>query len=233
MRVEGSDQGGRWPVGLWFALVGMSAGTVASFAAVGWTFTSGLYDDEPAVALPPNVEPGTVVIEADESAATSGEDPPGPVPTGPETEPIAGPGTVEPRSEPVREDPVLEPVAPPPPAEREEERGEEHAEVEDPPRLVPIEESGPECGETPGEDLVPVPPAEDGVPDEDEMPAPPPEDEVPDEDETPALPPEDGGEHPRHGWHGDWDWSHEDHWSDSEQPGDLTPEDLIELPLPE
>nr|BFF23008.1 hypothetical protein GCM10025732_09730 [Glycomyces mayteni] len=59
-------------MGIWFALVGISAGTVASFAMVGWTFTRGLYTGADGVE-PVEIESGTVIIEGDEPPATPGE----------------------------------------------------------------------------------------------------------------------------------------------------------------
>lgn len=155
MRGRGSDQGGRWPVGIWFALVGVSAGTVASFAMVGWTFTRGLYTGEDATA-PVEIDSGTVVIEGEEPPATPGiEGIAGgdPVPDG-LAEPGAGidPEPAEPRAEPLpggdRE------AEPGPPVE---ESGEHEGDSEsEPPRLVPVGEDGPcspeESEEDPGPD---------------------------------------------------------------------------------
>ncbi|GAA1695778.1 hypothetical protein GCM10009830_49610 [Glycomyces endophyticus] len=154
MRGRGSDQGGRWPVGIWFALVGVSAGTVASFAMLGWTFARGLYTgadgDEPY-----EIESGTVVIEGEEPAVDPGglDGAPGdPAPGG-----LAGPGAgvdpeaAKPQVEPLPE-PEPEPAAEPgPPVE---EAPEESAEATEPPRLVPVEEEEEElpCPEESGDD---------------------------------------------------------------------------------
>ncbi len=66
MRRKGSDQVGRWPWGVWLALVGVSAGTVASFAAVGWAFmhAAGLVEESGA-AHPLAWDRDGVVIEAE------------------------------------------------------------------------------------------------------------------------------------------------------------------------
>ncbi|MEU6247057.1 hypothetical protein [Glycomyces sp. NPDC047010] len=156
MHGRGSDQGGRWPVGIWFALVGISAGTVASFAMVGWTFTRGLYTGDDG-AEPVEIESGTVVIEGDEPPATPGEIegiagaepvPGGLAEPGEGVEPVAA----EPQAELVQQherEPEEAPGAP------VEEGGEEGGEEAEPPRLVPVDEDpcGPEeSGETPGED---------------------------------------------------------------------------------
>ncbi len=152
MRSRGSDQGGHWPVGIWFALVGVSAGTVASFAMVGWTFTRGLYTGEDA-AEPVEIEPGTIVIEGEEPPASPGEiegiaggDP---APDG-LAEPGAGidPEPAQPRAEPLPgAGPDAGPGAP------VEESGEEDPGSE-PPRLVPVGEDDPctpeESAEHPG-----------------------------------------------------------------------------------
>jgi hypothetical protein len=130
----GNDQGGRWPVGIWFALVGVSAGTVASFALIGWTFARELYGGGDG-AEPLHYEPETVVIEADETPAPAGaagadEEPLGPEEPGAEPQLVASPA--EPRAEriaegdtPPRETLVLVP------------------QETDPPQLVPVEEHDP------------------------------------------------------------------------------------------
>lgn len=144
MHGRGSDQGGRWPVGIWFALVGISAGTVASFAMVGWTFTRGLYTGADGTE-PMEIESGTVIIEGEEPPATPGE-----IAGLAGAEPVPG-GLAEPGEgvEPVAAEPQAELVpqrdrgepddAPGPPVE---EGGEES----EPPQLVPIGEDpcGPE-----------------------------------------------------------------------------------------
>ncbi|RRR96020.1 hypothetical protein [Glycomyces terrestris] len=150
MRGRGSDLGGRWPVGIWFALVGVSAGTVASFAMLGWTFTRGLYTggeaDEPV-----QIDSGTVIIEGEEPPAEPGDveglaggDP---LPEG-LAEPGAGvdPEPAEPQAEPLPE-PADEP-GPPVESDPVEEGGEQS----EPPKLVPVEEEPPcDPGESTGE----------------------------------------------------------------------------------
>lgn len=152
MHGRGSDQGGRWPVGIWFALVGISAGTVASFAMVGWTFTRGLYTGADGTE-PMEIESGTVIIEGEESPATPGEiaglagaepSPGGLAEPGEGVEPVAA----EPQAELVPQRDRGEPDdAPGPPVE---EGGEES----EPPRLVPIGEDpcGPEESSDNGEE---------------------------------------------------------------------------------
>jgi hypothetical protein len=152
VRGKGSDQGTRWPVGIWFALVGVSAGTVASFAMVGWTFTRGLYTGGDAVE-PVEIESGTVVIEGEEPALTPGEiegiaggDP---VPDG-LAEPGAGidPEPAEPRAEPLSGgDPEDDPG---PPVEEAGESG--GGGQSEPPRLVPVGEGDPCSPEESAED---------------------------------------------------------------------------------
>ncbi|MCD0443515.1 hypothetical protein LO763_07725 [Glycomyces sp. A-F 0318] len=154
MHGTGGDQGGHWPAGVWFALVGVSAGTVTSFALIGWTFTRSLYGGVEA-AEPLEFESGTVVIEAEEDPAEeSGEDPgaegtgepggPAEVDSSP-AEPQAEPrGDAEP--EPAEEAPE-EPAAPVEQGEAEDGGGD--------PELVPVEEDGSWC----------PPDAEAGVPD--------------------------------------------------------------------
>ena len=70
MRGKRNDQGGRWPLGIWFALVGMSAGTVASFSLIGWTFTRGLYVGGGAEPL--EYESETVILEAEVTTGPEG-----------------------------------------------------------------------------------------------------------------------------------------------------------------
>ncbi|WP_112136900.1 hypothetical protein [Glycomyces dulcitolivorans] len=138
MRGRGSDQGGRWPVGIWFALVGVSAGTVASFAMIGWTFTRGLYTGGDG-AEPVEIESGTVVIEGEEPPADPGgiEGIAGgdPVPDG-----LAEPGAgIDPEPAEPQAGPLPEPEdAPGPPVEESEEERE-------PPQLVPVDEDKPPC----------------------------------------------------------------------------------------
>jgi len=203
---RGSDQGGRWPVGIWFALVGISAGTVASFAMVGWTFTRGLYTGADGVE-PVEIESGTVIIEGDEPPATPGE-----IEGIAGAEPVPG-GLAEPGEgvEPVAAEPQAELVqqhdrepeeAPGPPVE---EGGEEASE---PPRLVPVDEDpcGPEeSGETPGGEE--------------------------EDDGGDAGNDWDHGDR-HHDWDGGWDdWDHGG-WNDDRQDGDRSDAGLdLELEL--
>lgn len=149
MHGSGGEQGGRWPVGLWFALVGVSAGTVTSFALIGWTFTRSLYGGD-ETAEPLEFESGTVVIEAEEEPVEeadggegAGPDTPGepggtagvdPSPAEPRTEPMADAGAE--RADEAPEEPEA-PV-------EEGGTGRDDAE-EDGPELVPIEEDDPWC----------------------------------------------------------------------------------------
>ncbi|THV27032.1 hypothetical protein [Glycomyces paridis] len=134
MRGRRGDQGGRWPVGLWLALVGVSAGTVASFGLVGWTFATGLYEIEDA-GEPVAIDSGTVVFEAQEPppAPAAGEDL--------DLEPPAGTGT-EPADEPSPIEPQVNEVP-----ETQADPVEERAPIEEtaPPKLVPVDEHEPEC----------------------------------------------------------------------------------------
>jgi hypothetical protein len=135
VRGKGSDQGERWSFGIWFALVGVSAGTVASFSLIGWTFTQGLYDGGNGTE-PLEFESETVILEAES----------------PEGEGIAGEleGLVEPGTEPdvaaspaePRAGRVSEAVEILPDTPAETTPPEEHHEVEEagPPHLVPVDE---------------------------------------------------------------------------------------------
>ncbi|MCH7229519.1 hypothetical protein L0U85_01380 [Glycomyces sp. L485] len=124
MRHEGSDQVGRWPWGVWLALVGVSAGTVASFAAVGWVFLSAdLYRGTDAAGPPKRAE-DQVVIEAEETPVPE----PGPGGSEPTTQALSAP---VPEAAPVGNQ--AEPIP--------ERAGEVPAED---PRLVPVEDD-PEC----------------------------------------------------------------------------------------
>lgn len=122
MRRKGSDQVGRWPWGVWLALVGVSAGTVASFAAVGWAFmhTVGLVE-ESGDARPFAWDRDGVVIEAEKTTEDDREaedaEPTSEAPSAPEPE--AATATVEerPSAEPERPaeaPPLLMPTEPPP-----------------------------------------------------------------------------------------------------------------------
>lgn len=139
MSGTGNDQGGHWPVGIWFALVGVSAGTVASFALIGWTFARGLDGGDGAEPLEYDAE--TVVIEAEET---------------PDPEGIAGgddgqEGLVEPGAEPRIAASAAEPQAGPI-AESGDDAGPAadapRGDEPEPPQLVPIEEDedGDGCG---------------------------------------------------------------------------------------
>lgn len=137
MRGKGNDQGGHWPVGIWFAMVGVSAGTVASFALIGWTFARGLDGGDGAEPLDYDSE--TVVIEAEET---------------PDSEGIAGgdddgqEGLVEPGAEPQIAASAAEPQAgriaesgDDARHHADEPRGDEPApEGSEPPQLVPVDE---------------------------------------------------------------------------------------------
>jgi hypothetical protein len=134
VRDRGSDQGGHWPVGIWFAMVGVSAGTVASFSLIGWTFAKELYGAGDG-AEPLDYDPQTVVIEAEEtpdpvSVAGGGEDPIGPGGPGPDPQIAVSPA--EPQAERIAADEVDPPENDP----REEEAPETSA----PPHLVPVDE---------------------------------------------------------------------------------------------
>ncbi|MFC3492807.1 hypothetical protein [Glycomyces rhizosphaerae] len=142
MSDTGNDQGGHWPVGIWFAMVGVSAGTVASYALIGWTFARGLDAGDGAEPLEYGSE--TVIIEAEES---------------PDPEGVAGgddgqEGLVEPGAEPRVAASAAEPQAgliaeSGDDASRlaDEPSGDEPApEGSKPPQLVPIEEDGDGCG---------------------------------------------------------------------------------------
>lgn len=120
----GSDRAGRWPWGVWFALVGVSAGTVASFASVGWAFlwAADLGDETDGVE-PVRWDRESVVIEAapETEATTTPED------EAPATEPpaVSAPEVSVTETE----------------SERTLERADAEEEAETPlPVLVPIEE---------------------------------------------------------------------------------------------
>jgi hypothetical protein len=139
VRRRGSDQVGRWPWEVWFALVGVSAGTVASFAGVGWAFlhAAGLVGGT-GEATPLSWGHEEVVIEAEEDleGESTPEDQAEPSTTvrrepEPEVAPIEEETTpAEPSLEPI---PVAEAVEPQlVPVEPEDPAREEMA-------LVPIE----------------------------------------------------------------------------------------------
>ncbi|HLU28492.1 MAG TPA: hypothetical protein VKZ65_08645 [Glycomyces sp.] len=140
MRRRGSDQGGRWPWEVWFALVGVSAGTVASFAGVGWAFlhAAGLVE-ETGEAAPLAWDRDEVVIEAEEA-------PEG----GPIAEDTAEPSTTV-RWEPEPEAALVGEEATP--AEPALERTPEADAVA--PQLVPVEPGDPSTEEMA---LVPIEP---------------------------------------------------------------------------
>lgn len=159
----GNDQGGRWPVGIWFAMVGVSAGTVASFSLIGWTFARDLYGGGGAEPL--GYEPQTVVIEGEKTpdpvGVAGGDEPIGPALPGPEPQIAVSPA--EPRAERLQ-DAEVEAARPTP----ERPRDEPVPESSTPPQLVPIGEDEDPCdpGEDAGEpdwdpydppELVPVP----------------------------------------------------------------------------
>lgn len=151
-----TDRASRWPWGVWFALVGVSAGTVASFALVGWAFVAATGPNEAIEAAPVPADE-TVVLEA----APEAEEPE--PPAGPAVEP---PLVSEPEAERVP-DPDLEPAAAP---EAEADRPEESGGAEEEPRLVPLTppEDRRECGRPEsGEALEPDLPNENSIPEPD------------------------------------------------------------------
>jgi hypothetical protein len=134
VRGRRNDQGGRWPLGIWFALVGMSAGTVASFSLIGWTFTRGL--DNGGGAQPLEYESETVILEAEPTTGPEGAAG-GAVPEGlfePGAVPEFAASPAEPRAERM---PEADDGNAPAHAPREHEP--ESAEPE-PPQLVPVDE---------------------------------------------------------------------------------------------
>ncbi|WP_026931516.1 hypothetical protein [Glycomyces tenuis] len=147
MRRRGSDQVGRWPWEVWLALVGASAGTVASFAAVGWVFLHAVGADGDAEALAWDQD--RVVIEAEETTGGEPEEPSASEGAEPSAETLSAP---EPEAATVEETP---------PAEPEPERS-----AEEEPRLVPVEpEPSPE-GPREERELVPVESLPEHEPDE-------------------------------------------------------------------
>ncbi len=149
MRRRGSDQVGRWPWGVWLALVGVSAGTVASFAGVGWAFlhAAGITEDT-GEAAPIAWDQDEVVIEAEEDPDGDRESESGPATEG--TEPSTTvlwepePEAATAAEETAPDEPVLE-------------RTPEAAEAA--PQLVPVEPEAAERGDRvrrerhPGADL--------------------------------------------------------------------------------
>jgi hypothetical protein len=124
-------------------LVGVSAGTVASFSLIGWTFTRGLYDGGNGT-VPLEFHPETVIIEAEETpeGAAGGDDElEGLVEPG--TEPNVAASPAEPRAERVQDGDVDVPEAPV--EVPTEERAEERAEESGPPQLVPVDEGEDPC----------------------------------------------------------------------------------------
>ncbi|MEV3937807.1 hypothetical protein AB0K52_17725 [Glycomyces sp. NPDC049804] len=147
MRGKGSDQGGHWPVGIWFAMVGVSAGTVAAFSLIGWTFAKDLYGGGDGIE-PLDYEPQTVVIEAEtpDPVGVAGGDG-GPLGPGPEPR-IAISPAAEPQAERIGEADDAGGA----PREPDDGRVPESA----PPQLVPVEEEdGPCPPEESGEDETP------------------------------------------------------------------------------
>lgn len=138
MRGKGSDQGGHWPVGIWFAMVGVSAGTVAAFSLIGWTFAKALYGGGDGTE-PLDYEPQTVVIEAEtpDPAGAAGENA-GPAGPGPEPR-IAISPAAEPRAERIAEADDADS-----PRHQPDDGGA--LEAITPPQLVPVEEEDDPCG---------------------------------------------------------------------------------------
>lgn len=160
MRRRGSDQVGRWPWGVWLALVGVSAGTVASFAGVGWAFlhAAGITEDT-GEAAPIAWDQDEVVIEAEEDPDGDRESESGPATEG--TEPSTTvlwepePEAATAAEETAPDEPVLE-------------RTPEAAEAA--PQLVPVE---PEAAEPEEERaLVPIEPPGRDADGKDEDPSP-------------------------------------------------------------
>ncbi|WP_199042340.1 hypothetical protein [Glycomyces salinus] len=123
------DRASRWPWGVWFALVGVSAGTVASFALVGWVFVSASGPGEATGAAgATGWAEETVVLEATPEAWSVPRPEPSadrPQMTGPAAELDPGPAR---ESSP----------EPDPEPEAEAVRPEESDGSEDDPRLVPL-----------------------------------------------------------------------------------------------
>jgi hypothetical protein len=147
VRGKGSDQGGRWSVGIWFALVGVSAGTVASFSLIGWTFTQGLYDGGNGTE-PLEFESETVILEAETpegEGIAGGDELEGLIEPGTEPEMAASPA--EPRTGRVSEAVEDVPDTPAPTTPPEEQH-----EVEEtgPPQLIPVDEGDDGCDEGDG-----------------------------------------------------------------------------------
>lgn len=139
MRGKRNDQGGRWPLGIWFALVGMSAGTVASFSLIGWTFTRGLYVGGGAEPL--EYESETVILEAEVTTGpegiAGGDAPEGLIEPGAVPEFAASPA--EPRAERMPEaDGGGAPAHDP--RDGEPESDETASGEPEPPHLVPVDE---------------------------------------------------------------------------------------------
>lgn len=141
MRGNGSDQGGRWSVGLWLALVGVSAGTVASFSLIGWTFTRDLYDGGRGTE-PLEFHSETVIIEAEETPeGVAGGDGELEGLVEPDSEPNVAASPAEPRAELVQDG--AEDASEPPADEPTDARPE--SEETEPPQLVPVGEDDGEC----------------------------------------------------------------------------------------
>lgn len=130
------DRASRWPWGVWFALVGVSAGTVASFALVGWVFVSASgQGGASGAAGAPGWADEAVVLEATPGATPEAASVPRPDPS------VDRPRVNGPEAE--REtDPVLEASSEPEPGpepETEAGRLEESGESGEDPRLVPLQ----------------------------------------------------------------------------------------------
>ncbi|MDA1362779.1 hypothetical protein O1R50_24385 [Glycomyces luteolus] len=141
MSGRGNDQEGRWPVGIWFAMVGVSAGTVASFSLIGWTFARDLYGGEDGTE-PLHYEPQTVVIEAEETPGpegiAGGDEGPAGGPADPGPEPQIAVSPAEPQAERIAEAGGADP--------RLELEDEPVLVQSKPPQLVPVEEDEGDCG---------------------------------------------------------------------------------------
>ncbi|WP_100445087.1 hypothetical protein [Glycomyces xiaoerkulensis] len=145
-RIGGNRTGG-WPLGAWFALVGVSAGTVAMFAAVAWAFTdaTGLYEGSEAAGPPGWAVEDPMVIDAESAPSPTPDSPTGRAPGGgagePRVEPLGGERTGEPpESDPATgHGPSEEPAAPTAPTEEASSSSPADGPVEEEPHPVPPE----------------------------------------------------------------------------------------------
>jgi hypothetical protein len=122
--------------------VGVSAGTVASFSLIGWTFTRGLYDGGNGTE-PLEFDSETVIIEAEETPeGVAGGDDELEGLVEPDSEPDVAASPVEPRAELVQDGDEDAPEAP------GDDPAEERTESEEtePPQLVPVDEEDGDCG---------------------------------------------------------------------------------------